>query len=338
MADRAALSQAFLARAGWGDARRSFLAGDASNRSYDRIVMGARRAVLMDAPPEKGEDVAAFTRIARHLTRLGLSAPEILAEDTEAGFLLLEDLGDDLFVRVAARDPQQEATLYGAATDVLVRLAAAPLPDGLPRYDANTMATAATLVLDWYCFGITGAAGAMADFTAQIVGLLATHANARPVLVLRDYHAENLLWLPERGGLARVGLLDFQLAQIGQPGYDLISMLQDARRDVSPEIEVAMIARYAAATGADPAAFATACAVLAAQRNLRILGVFARLCLRDAKPGYLTLMPRVWGLLQRDLAHPALAGLRQTARDLLPEPTPENLQRMLEKCGTIPTR
>lgn len=337
MPDRATLGQAFLDRAGWGGADRQFLAGDASARSYDRLTLGRDTAVLMDAPPGKGDDPATFTMIARHLHSLGLSAPQILAEDLHHGFLLLEDLGDDLFARLVAENPETEAQLYAAATDVLLHVQLHPAPDGLPDLTAPDWARAASLALGWYRFAVTGKQVDPAAFISCLADLLARHANGPRVMVLRDYHAENLLWLPERSGLRRVGLLDFQLAQMGQPGYDLVSLLQDARRDVAETIESAMVARFIAATGVSSASFAAAYAVLGAQRALRILGIFARLCLKDGKPHYLRLVPRVWGQLQRNLAHPALAPLTTICQDLLPEPTPARLERIGAQCGTLLT-
>ena len=158
------------------------------------------------------------------------------------------------------------------------------------------------------------------------------------VLILRDYHAENLIWLPEREGIARVGLLDFQLGQMGQPAYDLVSLLQDARRDVRPETEAALIRHFAAASGQDAHSFSAAYAAVGAQRALRILGIFARLCLVGGKAGYVRLMPRVWGQLQRNLAHPALAGLRAACDEVLPTPTPEALLQIEARCTLAPTR
>lgn len=329
---RRALSDAFLARAGWGEATRAFLAGDASDRSYDRLRRGAASAVLMDAPPGKGDDPAAFLAIARHLHGLGLSAPAILAEDLDHGFLLLEDLGDAIYARLLDTDPAQEAALYTAAAGVLLHLQAAPAPVGLPDLSARDWAEAAAFALDWYRFGITGEGCDTAPFIACLTETLTRHADGPRVLMLRDYHAENLLWLPARQGLARVGLLDFQLAQMGQPGYDLVSLLQDARRDVSRETEAATCALFRAATGQDEAGFSAAYAALGAQRALRILGIFARLCMVAGKPGYLRLIPRVWGQLLRNLAHPALVPLARLCADLLPEPTPERLSRIAEKC------
>ncbi|MBL3594789.1 phosphotransferase [Rhodovulum sulfidophilum] len=325
----------FLARAGWAEARRMSLAGDASNRRYDRLARdNGETAVLMDADPATGEDVRPFLAIARHLSSLGFSAPAILAEDSARGLLLLEDLGDDLFARLAARAPQLEEPLYAAATDLLARLHRAPLPEGLASYGPAEMAELGCLPFRWYLPG-QGLAAPEDEIAAVRAGLETLLAEAAPasVLILRDYHAENLLWLPERDGVARVGLLDFQDARIGHPAYDLVSLLQDARRDVSPGVGARMRARYVAATGTDAAAFDRACAVAGAQRNLRIIGVFARLCLRDGKPGYLSMLPRVWGHLMRDLDHPALAGLRDTLQRLLPPPEPDRLDRIASRCA-----
>ncbi|MES2665589.1 MAG: phosphotransferase [Pseudomonadota bacterium] len=335
MTDRAALSQAFVARAGWGGAQRRFLAGDASDRSYDRLTMGAKTAVLMDAPPGKGDDPATFLAIADHLTSLGLSAPRLLAKDLTHGFLLLEDLGDDTYARLTGTTPALEMRLYDAAIDVLLHLHQHPAPTGLPDLSADDWATAACFALDWYRFAITGSRIYPAAFHQTLTQTLRAHADGPRVMILRDYHAENLLWLPDRQGIARVGLLDFQLAQMGQPGYDLVSLCQDARRDVAPETEAALVARFAA-TQARPDTFPAAYAAFGAQRALRILGIFARLCLVAGKPGYVALIPRVWGQLQRNLAHPALAPLADICAQLLPDPSPEALSRITDQCGQHP--
>lgn len=333
MTDRAALSAAFLHHAGWGSASRCFLAGDASERSYDRLSRDGQSAVLMDAPPARGDDTATFVAIARHLAALGLSPPAIFAEDHVNGFLLLEDLGDDLFARLLSADPGRELALYTSAADVLVILQRQPAPPGLPDLSAADWADAAAFALDWYAFAATGTAPDRTAFVSVLSDLMARHADGRRVMILRDYHAENLLWLPARHGAARVGLLDFQLAQMGQPGYDLVSLLQDARRDVDPQTESRVIAHFCAATGTDPAAFATSYATLGAQRALRILGIFARLCLVSGKPAYLTLIPRVWNQLQRNLSHPALGPLAAVCRDILPEPTTTTIERIRARCG-----
>lgn len=334
MNHRSEMKASFLKRAGWGDATSRLLAGDASDRSYDRLTHKGKTAVLMDAPPGKGDDPADFLHIARHLHKLGLSAPEALAEDLEHGFLLLEDLGDAIFARVLSADPMAENRLYTAAADVLLHLQTAPAPKALPDLSAKDWADAAAFALDWYRFSITGDQVDTAPFVECLSTLISRHADGPRVLILRDYHAENLLWLPDRLGRARVGLLDFQLGQMGQPGYDLVSLLQDARRDVSPLTEAAICRHFCAARGDDESTFQTAYAVLGAQRSLRILGIFARLCLHAGKPGYLALIPRVWGQLQRNLSHPALASLSNICMALLPEPTPERLSRIAAQCPT----
>lgn len=333
---RARDATAFLAKAGWGQASRTFLAGDASDRRYERLNRAGKPAVLMDAPPGKGDDPADFIAIANHLNALGLSAPCILAQDLAQGFLLIEDLGDDLFARLVEANPSQEPALYAAATDVLLHLQSNAAPKGLANLRAEDWAKAASFALTWYRFAITGNEGDTKGFTNLLTRVLETHADGPRVLILRDYHAENLLWLPERAGIARVGLLDFQLGQMGQPSYDLVSLLQDARRDVSNETEAEMIARFQAGTNAQ--GFDAAYAAIGAQRALRILGIFARLCLVAAKPHYVSLIPRVWGQLQRNLAHPALADLAETCALWLPEPTVEALERIRAQCGTNQTR
>ncbi len=348
MTPRAAEMQAFLDRAGWGDAAVATLAGDASNRRYFRLARetGAR-AVLMDAPPDKGEDTRPFIALSLWLAEHGFSAPHLLASDPDRGFLLLEDLGDDLFARVAARQPDQEGELYAAAVDLLAELAGVPAPSTvdwpggghrLQPYDLAVLLREAMLAPDWYLAGATGGApssGLAADFAGLVGEAMAPVAEARDVVVLRDYHAENLLWLPERRGSARVGLLDYQDALAGHPAYDLVSLLEDARRDTSPELQEAMIARYLASRpDLDAETFRSAYAILGAQRNLKIVGIFARLCLRDGKPGYVALIPRVWGHLRRDLQHPALAALAQWVGKHLPEPEPAVLERLAAAAGS----
>lgn len=338
MTDRTADLAAFLHRAGWGAARRQHLAGDASDRRYERLRLGAATAVLMDNPLGGADDPAAFSAMARHLRSLGLSAPAILAEDLARGFLLLEDLGDDLYARLLATDPAREAELYAPAVDVLLRLQSAPPPPDLPDLTAEDWAAAAGFALEWYAYAATGEKPDPTAFHRALSAALQAHADGPRVLILRDFHAENLLWLPGRAGLARVGLLDFQLGQSGQPGYDLVSLLQDARRDVAPATEAAMIARFAVARGEDPDHFGAHYATLGAQRALRILGVFARLCLVAGKPQYVPLIPRVWRQLQANLAHPALAALRAICEDLLPVPTPDVLRKIEQQCPTTPSR
>jgi N-acetylmuramate 1-kinase len=337
MSDRAMAISAFLNRAGWGTADREHLAGDASDRSYLRLRRGDETAVLMDSPPGSTDDPASFVRIADHLAGLGLSSPRVLAQELAQGLLLLEDLGDAVFARLLTTDPAMELTLYTDATDVLLHLQGHPAPAALPDLSARDWATAAAFVLDWYTFGATGEKPDAAPFIETLTETLSRLADGPRVLILRDYHAENLLWLPARHGLARTGLLDFQLGQLGQPGYDLVSLLQDARRDVGDQTEQALTKHFAQQTGVDLAAFQASYAALGAQRALRILGVFARLCLVAGKPGYLPLIPRVWGQLQRNLTHPKLAQLRQICDAILPTPTPEALSRIKSRCNQFPT-
>ncbi len=338
MGDRAAQISSFLASAGWGDALRAPLAGDASNRRYDRLSRGLDTAILMDASPDRGEDVRPFLSIARHLSSIGLSAPEIYAKDAETGLLLIEDLGDTLFSTVLARDTGPEEDLYRAATDTLIALHAAAPPETVPDYGPETMVKAAGLASDWYGFGATDvmdAEGRAAIATGLRVTFDALPA-WKPVLVLRDYHAENLLWLPERSPQsAKTGLLDFQDAGIGHPAYDLMSLVHDVRRRVAPTTRAAMIRHYADTQGIDQYGFSRACAAMSAQRNLRILGVFARLSMHFGKPRYVDLIPTVWSNLMVDLSHPALDTLRVPVTAHLPDPTPHLLEELKRKCGTI---
>lgn len=330
MTARADLANTFLRGTDWANATRNSLAGDASNRRYERLSQSnGQTAVFMDAPPDKGEDVRPFVAIAKHLTGLGLSAPEVIAEDAEHGFLILEDLGDDLFARVVHAQPALEQTLYEAATDALVHLHQSPIPD-LPKYDAKVMTEYAATAFTRYKAGITGTIddNETAQFAKAFEPLLAQLTDGAGVLVQRDYHAENLLWLADRRGIARVGMLDFQDAMLGHPAYDLVSILQDARRDVPPGLEDLMIRRYLSQTHADPGTFRAAYAALGAQRNLRILGVFAKLSLDMGKAHYVDLIPRVWDLLQRDLDHPALKAIAKMVRTTLPQPTATNLERL----------
>ncbi len=325
---------AFLARSGWDGARFRALAGDASARSYLRLSLPERgTAVLMDAPPETAGDTGPFVEMAEHLLRHGFSAPRILAHDRGLGLVLVEDLGDDLYARLCRRNPAIEPTLYAAAVDLLVRLRETPLPERLGPYDRAARLRESRLLCEWYLPAATGCevpADVMAAFDMLIDGLSDLVDSVVPCLVLRDYHAENLLWLPGRQGIARVGLLDFQDALAGHPAYDLVSLLEDARRDTSAELRAAMLARYLDATGLPRDGFLAACAALGAQRNLKIIGIFARLCRRDGKRDYLPLVPRVWGHLVNDLSHPLLAALRDWVLRHVPAPDDIVLARIRE--------
>lgn len=302
----------FLSRNGWGDAEILPLAGDASFRRYFRVVAPGRSAVLMDAPPDK-EDIGPFLAIAAELDARGLSAPQALAVDRDLGLLLLEDFGDRLVGPVLRDDPAPECAIYADAIHVLDALAKRAAPHGLAPYDAAVMQREVRLFTEWYA-PATDLAVDEAGFDAAWAAVWGDVLDAvadDPVLVLRDYHADNLLLL-DRPGLKRLGLLDFQDALAGHPAYDLVSLLQDARRDVAPELEEAMLAEYlAAGSWADPDRFRAHYEILGAQRNTKILGIFTRLWQRDGKANYLAFQPRVWGYLERNLAHPALAPVKQ---------------------------
>jgi aminoglycoside/choline kinase family phosphotransferase len=299
----------FLARAGWSGAEILPLAGDASFRRYFRVVADSRRAVLMDAPPPH-EDPRPFVRMSRWLEGVGLVAPRILSEDLERGLLLLDDLGDSRLRETLDVVPDAEHELYQVATDVLVHLHRYPPLDGLAPHGLVEWLAELDLFLDWYAPAVELGGCDRAGWTAAWSEVLEPVAadGLGPVTVLRDYHAENIMLL-EGEGVRRFGLLDFQDALAGHPAYDLVSVLEDARRDVDPAIERAMIDRYVTATGSDNR-FERAYWALAAQRNTRILGVFCRLWKRDGKPGYRRFQPRMWGLVERDLAQPGLEPVR----------------------------
>jgi aminoglycoside/choline kinase family phosphotransferase len=300
----------FLARSGWAGARVEPLAGDASFRRYFRVVDGPRSAVLMDAPPAH-EDVRPFVAVAEWLHSVGLSAPEILARDVEHGLLLLGDFGDWRLREFLDSDPSRERELYALATDVLVHLHASPAMDGLPPHGLDQWLEELALFTDWYCpaLHLSVDVDSFRKAWTEVLEPVASDGLG-PVTVLRDYHAENVMLVRGREGIRHFGLLDFQDALVGHPAYDLASVLEDARRDVPPDIERAMIDRYVAATG-NSEKFERAYWMLAAQRNTRILGVFTRLWKRDNKPHYTAFQPRMWGLLERDLARPGLEPVRR---------------------------
>jgi aminoglycoside/choline kinase family phosphotransferase len=299
----------FLAAHGWGDARIEPLAGDASFRRYFRVISDRGQAVLMDAPPPH-EDPRPFISVAEWLCGVGLSAPEILAKDLERGLLLLGDFGDQRLRETVDSDPARERELYETATDVLIHLHGHSPMDGLPPHGLEQWLEELMLFPDWYCeaLGIEIDRDAYRQVWADALAPVANDGLG-PVTVLRDYHAENVMLVAGREGVAHFGLLDFQDALAGHPAYDLASVLEDARRDVPPEIERAMIDRYVTAMG-NSETFERAYWLLAAQRNTRILGVFTRLWKRDNKPHYTGFQPRMWGLLERDLARPELASVR----------------------------
>ena len=340
MIERSETIARFLQNTDWKDASISPLAGDASMRKYQRLgpCKNGRIAVLMDADPELGNDVTPFIKITDFLRGTGLSAPEIYVANQVDGLLILEDLGDDLFAKVVVDEPALEQPLYSAATDLLFHLHQATPPPLVP-YDANIMTQMAVLAFDWYQLGSKDAVNheQRNTFKTAFSEALDTDIAAPSVLIQRDYHAENLIWLPHRKGNEQVGLLDYQDAQLGHPAYDLVSLLKDARRDVPKSTEAAMIERYIEISGIKENDFRNAYHLLGLQRNLRILGVFARLSMHFGKPSYVDLIPRVWDFIQRDLNEPINARFAKILNEALPPPTPEILQRLREKCATIPT-
>lgn len=304
-----AFAPIFLESCGWGGARIEPLAGDASFRRYFRVLDGERKAVLMDAPPPH-EDVRPFIVIDEWLVGHGFAAPAIWGRDVERGLLLLEDFGDGRVREHVEEDPIAEEDVYRRAVDLLAALHRHPAAD-VPPYDRAVYQRETALLTEWYCPAI-GLSVDTDDYVAAwdaVLPLVEADAGAG-VTVLRDYHAENIMILPDAGDHPfGLGLLDFQDALVGHPAYDLVSLLQDARRDVDPAVEQAMLAHYRAAAPVS-ADFDAAYAILGAQRNAKIIGIFTRLWKRDGKPRYLGFLPRMWSLLERDLAHPALAPVK----------------------------
>lgn len=305
------------------------LAGDASSRRYARWrhpVFG--QMIHMDARNDRNGGVMDFVKIDAHLRSIGLSAPKILAQTPTE--LLLEDLGDDLFATVLLREPFLEAELYIEAANVLIEIQSASLPRNVPRLDPQTMAAAIAPAFEAYLFGATGtiSRNTQTAVTSELERVLLGSFPQNPRLLLRDYHAENLLWLPDRAGVARVGVLDFQDAHIGHPCYDLASLLEDARRDVSEKTRALVLDHFVKQSAIDQEAFLEGFSAQAAQRNLRILGVLAHLSYNMGKHRYLAFLPRVWDHLMRDLVHPALADLRTVLLESLPPPTPKVLRRL----------
>ncbi|MDJ0826214.1 MAG: phosphotransferase [Rhodobacter sp.] len=336
MPDRAA---AFLAGTDWRNASRVPLAGDASTRRYERLTRtDGRSAILMVAPASQGQDLDRFLGLAAHLTSLGLSAPEVYCADPAAGFAVIEDFGDGLFVRIANTDPNPQAVIYGAAVEVLLKVQSQPPAPGLTAFNARTMAEQIDPLFDWYSAVIRPPSERERDAVrGELETVLSDFLSARQVMALRDYHAENLFWLPHRDGLRRVGLIDFQDALMADPIYDLVSLLQDARRDVPEDLARAMKLKFCEAKGWERDGFEAAYAVLGVQRNMRIMGIFARLSHLDGKQGYVDLIPRVWTHVKRNLRHPSLAGLAASLEPVLPDPTPENLNALRHPCAAAPT-
>jgi len=333
--------RAFLDESGFGDVPRRRMVGDASTRIFERLTSDGQTTVLMnaprrpDGPPVRdgkpysaiahlAEDILPYVAIAQGLRDRNLSAPTILHADLDRGLLVMEDLGND---RIVEGDPPAPIEArYEAAVDLLVSLHRRKLPERLPvaphveyrlpRYDMEAFLIEAELLLDWYLVSVDAPArgSVREEFIALWREALEPAIEAPATWVLRDYHSPNLLWLPDRENVARIGLLDFQDALMGPGAYDVASLLQDARVDVPESLEVALLSRYARARlydqRFDAAVFARLYATLAAQRATKILGIFARLDRRDGKQQYLRHIPRLLRYLQRSLAHPDLAALK----------------------------
>ncbi|WP_328702869.1 aminoglycoside phosphotransferase family protein [Arenibaculum pallidiluteum] len=318
---------AFLDLAGWAGARRRPLAGDASARRYERLARPGGTAILMDSP-DPANDVVPFLKVAAILREIGLSVPAVLAADPGQGLLLLEDFGDSTFTRLmeAGEDP---AALYRLATDALVRLhrffdpAAA---EDLPRYDADLFVGQVMLFAETYLPHALGREPTGAERSALEAAwrrVVRPACEAVPSSLLhRDWHVDNLMRLEGRQGAAACGILDFQQAGLGPVSYDLVSILEDARRDVPDAVRQAEIDHYLAAfPGLDRGRFLGSYGVMGAVRHTRILAVFARLWLRDGRAGYLQHMPRVWRLLEGQLARAELAPVRAWFDATLPPET-----------------
>ena len=310
--DRSDAMDAFLSRSGWHGATRVKLAADASFRRYERVAHGGQVAVLMDAPPP-WENVAPFIAVTDHLQRYQLSVPRILAADVESGFLLLEDLGDASFTKLLRAQPAREGELYLAATTALIEITRASQRDEtvhLPIYDMAVYLREAGLFAEWFLPQVVGIdyASALRDEWLGLWEQIINSSNLQQnCLVHRDYHADNLFWLNDQQGHRAVGMLDYQDALWGDAAYDLASLLEDARRDVDAATVASCLQQFIDATGENKNDFLTRYALLAAQRNAKIIGIFARLAVRDGKAHYLDYLPRVWAHFMGDLKHPRLA-------------------------------
>lgn len=316
MSTREILRQQFLDANGWGGVDCPLLAGDASFRKYYRLQREDEVVVLMDAPPPQ-EDVRPFINVGEFLLEKGFSAPQIFAKDVENGFLLLEDLGDDTYTRLLGKD-HNENDLYALATDILIDLHqnSVGIIEGLAPYDLSLLMKEVLLLPDWWMVQTLGEDLVSDEVREAYIRAWASAlerlSGEKNVLVLRDYHVDNLLLLPDREGTKACGLLDFQDAVAGSGLYDLMSLLEDARRDIEPSLVEEMKQRYLAAfEDLDRDHFDAIFAILAAQRHAKVIGIFVRLCVRDGKPIYLHHIPRVWKLLERALEHPVLAEVKE---------------------------
>lgn len=318
---REILIRQFLEKSRLGSAERIVLPGDASFRHYERIKNGSESFILMNAPPPR-EDVRPFVKAAFFLEKNEFSAPHIFATDVENGFLLLEDFGDALYSSIldGNHPASLEDEIYRRAIETLAALHKITPPD-FPAYDDAMLLHEARLFTDWYLpyAEIELGEKAKAEYEDILLTLFASLKKQKPVLVLRDYHADNLIYLPEREGYKKVGLLDFQDAVIGSPAYDLVSLLEDARRDVAPALREKILDYYLSLNPyLDGKIFRICHSILGAQRNLKIIGIFTRLAVRDGKRRYLYFLPRVWKHLENGLQNPAMVALKTWLDENIP--------------------
>lgn len=325
---------AFLDTCGWSDVSQTAIVGDASSRQYRRLSKSnGSTAVLMIDRAGAQVSIQRFLAISDALRAVGLSAPCTLAANTEKGLILLEDLGDLRVSDGLAAGLWQEETLYSAAIDTLFSLQRASPAIGLSAPSASEQARMTDLAFSWYSEGAdTPATSKTEAFFEALETALAEIAPKDPVPAHRDFHAENLFWLPTRIGIARIGIIDFQDMFLGHPLYDLVSLLTDARRDISSDLRRQMTGYFCDASGWATSDAERAFAVISVQRNTRILGVFARLAIRDHKRHYLDLIPRVWGYLVEAINHPDLEDLAHKFKDTLPAPDQDHLQRLRAAC------
>ncbi|MBY0354748.1 MAG: phosphotransferase [Rickettsiales bacterium] len=326
--------QNFLQQANWSDATRQAIPGDASYRRYERLTRGDASAILMDAPPER-ENTRAFVNAQRYLARAGYSAPAILQASPDEGLLLLEDFGNDSVTLRLRENPAEEAAIYADAIDLLAHMAGQGLQltaesgSQFSTYDASLLLQEAMLFAQWLLPEILPVAQVVeaVESYEQAWQLLLEEADLTPAVVThRDFHADNLFILSWKEGLSRIGLLDFQDAVLGRPAYDVVSLLEDARRDVDAAVVDASLKQFVVASGLGTSDFLRDYAFYGAQRNAKILGIFTRLYRRDGKPRYLAMLPRVWRYFDRNIEHPSLAALQAWRQRYI---MPEVVQRIL---------
>ena len=323
----------FLRSQGLTQANQMILAADASFRTYYRIQQDNKSWVLMDAPPTK-ENTQKFVAIAKYLRGIGINAPQIFGQDEKNGFLLIEDFGDQKFSTILkASDHKEENRLYQAAISLLLALQETSPPSWLPRYSTEILMEEVGLFIDWFwpmvkLSPITSSA--LGAYRKAWTDILASTHTQENVLVLRDFHVDNLMLIPGRIGPEQIGVLDFQDALSGSPIYDLVSLLEDVRRDVRTDLVRDLKHHYLASQKLEASKFNYIYAALSAQRNTKILGIFTRLWRRDGKSQYLELLPRTWGLLDHSLKNPALSPLQQWFGEYFPQSA-----RTLSHSGTL---